>query len=282
MNILVTGANGQLGREIVNLAADPNVRIMGFGRDELDISNPAQCEAVMADCMPDAVIHCAAYTAVDKAESDPDEAFRINAAGTRNIATAAKAVGAKLCYVSTDYVFDGRAAVPYEEQTTANPQTVYGRSKLAGEQELQSIITEHFIVRTSWVFGKYGRNFVKTIRQLAGEREQLQVVDDQIGSPTYALDLANFLVTLVQTEFYGLYHATNVGTCSWYEFAQAILEESGLTAVRLEPCTTASFPRPAARPAYSVLSHSALLAQGFQAFRPWREALHHYMKDDEA
>lgn len=282
MNILVTGANGQLGREIVNLAADPNVRIMGFGRDELDISNPAQCEAVMADCMPDAVIHCAAYTAVDKAESDPDEAFRINAAGTRNIATAAKAVGAKLCYVSTDYVFDGRAAVPYEEQTKANPQTVYGRSKLAGEQEVQSIITEHFIVRTSWVFGKYGRNFVKTIRQLAGEREQLQVVDDQIGSPTYALDLANFLVTLVQTEFYGLYHATNVGTCSWYEFAQAILEESGLTAVRLEPCTTASFPRPAARPAYSVLSHSALLAHGFQAFRPWREALHHYMKDDEA
>ncbi|NBD27571.1 dTDP-4-dehydrorhamnose reductase [Paenibacillus glycinis] len=282
MNILVTGANGQLGREVALLAAGPNVKIRGFGRDELDISNPAQCEAVMIECMPEAIIHCAAYTAVDQAESEPDEAFRINADGARNVAMAAKAIGAKLCYVSTDYVFDGKATAPYEEQAPTNPQTVYGRSKLAGEREIQSAVDEHFIVRTSWVFGKYGRNFVKTILKLAGQQERLQVVNDQIGSPTYTLDLAQFLVELVQTEQYGIYHASNSGACSWYDFAQAILEESGITEVRLEPCTTASFPRPAARPAYSVLSHSALRVRGFKELRPWREALHHYLKDEDA
>ena len=156
----------------------------------------------------------APYTAVDQAESEPDEAFRINADGARNVAMAAKAIGAKLCYISTDYVFDGMAAAPYEEQAQTNPQTVYGRSKLAGEREVQSASDEHFIVRTSWVFGKFGRNFVKTIRKLAGEQERLQVVNDQFGSPTYTLDLAQFLIELVQTEHYGIYHASNGGACS--------------------------------------------------------------------
>ncbi|QHT59272.1 dTDP-4-dehydrorhamnose reductase [Paenibacillus lycopersici] len=278
LKILITGANGQLGQEIVQLGDRLMVEISGFGRERLDITNLAQCQAVIADYMPDAVIHCAAYTAVDKAESEPEEAFRINAEGTRNVALASKAIGAKLCYVSTDYVFDGCASTPYQEQDPVNPLTVYGDSKLAGESEVRSIIMEHFIVRTSWVFGKYGKNFVKTIRKLAKEKDRLQVVNDQFGSPTYTLDLANFLLQLIQTEHYGIYHASNSGACSWYEFAQAILQECGLNQVRLEPCSTAEFPRPATRPAFSVMDHAAIRRYGFAEFRPWQEALKHLLE----
>ncbi|WP_274654026.1 dTDP-4-dehydrorhamnose reductase [Paenibacillus humicola] len=274
--ILVTGANGQLGAEIVRLKAE-GLEIRGFRREELDVTNLEQARSVIADYSPNVVIHCAAYTAVDLAESEPDEAFRVNAAGTRNIALAARESGAKLCYISTDYVFDGTGSVPYHETDTTGPRTVYGKSKLAGEQAAAAFHDRFFIVRTSWVYGRYGSNFVKTMLKMADERDQLKVVHDQIGSPTYTLDLARFLLELVQTDYYGIYHASNTGICSWYEFAKAIFELSGKT-VRLEPCTTADFPRPAPRPAYSVMDHSAIRIHGLTDLRPWREGLEHFLQ----
>jgi dTDP-4-dehydrorhamnose reductase len=277
LKILVTGAGGQLGQELVRLPAQPGLGIIGFGRDELDVTDPEQCRNVIRSCNPDAVIHCAAYTKVDQAESEPDEAYRVNAEGARNAALAAELVGAKFVYISTDYVFDGKAKVPYRESDRPNPQSVYGKSKLAGEQFTKSLSSRYFIVRTSWVYGMYGSNFVKTMLKLAGERDSLKVVDDQIGSPTYTLDLAQFLLELVTTDHYGVFHASNTGVCSWYEFAKAIFEERGLN-VRVEPCTTEEFPRPAPRPAYSVLDHGAIRAHGFRPLRSWREALGNFLK----
>lgn len=278
--LLVTGANGQLGQELVRMGTDA-IRIVGYGRDRLDITNLDQCREVIADIRPDAIIHAAAYTAVDKAESEPDEAYRINALGTRNLAIAAREQAAKLCYISTDYVFDGTGTAPYNEYDNTNPQSVYGKSKRAGEILLQSLADRYFIVRTSWVYGKYGNNFVKTMLKLASERDSVTVVADQIGSPTYTYDLAQFLIELVQTEKYGVYHASNTGSCSWYEFAKAIFEESGIP-IRTEPCTTEQFPRPAPRPAYSVMDHSAIRQNGFKDLRPWREALRAFLKELKA
>lgn len=280
LRLLVTGGNGQLGRELALLHDGKSLDIIGLGRDSLDITNLESCREMTLHYRPDAIIHCAAYTAVDQAEMDTDEAFRVNAAGTRNIVLAAREAGAKLCYISTDYVFDGRGISPYTEYDITTPLTVYGKSKLAGEQLVQSLHDKYFIVRTSWVFGKYGNNFVKTMLKLARERSQLKVVHDQIGSPTYTYDLANFLIELVNTDLYGIYHATNTGTCSWYEFAKAIFDETGMS-VRLEPCTTAEFPRPAPRPAYSVLDHVSIRNNGLNILRPWREALRHYLTDSE-
>ncbi|NBD27561.1 dTDP-4-dehydrorhamnose reductase [Paenibacillus glycinis] len=280
MRIIVTGANGQLGQELLALPGlqQEGISMLGFGRGGLDVTNLQNCREVVKRYQADAVIHCAAYTAVDQAESEPAEAFRINAEGTRNIALAAREFGAKLVYVSTDYVFEGTASEPYEESGETKPRTVYGKSKLAGEQEATAIGGRTFIVRTSWVYGKHGRNFVETIRELAKTRDEIRVVMDQLGSPTYTLDLAEFLIRLVRTEHYGIYHATGTGVCSWYQFAQAILEESGAAGVKLLPCTTADFPRPAPRPAYSVLRHGAIGRQGMQGLRHWRAALAAYMR----
>lgn len=279
LKIIITGANGQLGRELAEWTTD-TADIIGFGRDELDITSLPACRNLFTLHRPDVVIHCAAYTAVDKAESEPDEAFRVNGAATRNVAVAAREVGAKLCYISTDYVFDGTSAAPYNEYDQTNPQTVYGKSKLAGEQAVLTLHDRFFIVRSSWVYGKYGNNFVKTMLKMAGERDQLKVVADQIGSPTYTHDLVAFLLELVHTDYYGIYHASNSGSCSWYDFAKAIFEDSG-TDIQVEPCTTADFPRPAPRPAYSVMEHSAIRSNGLNVLRPWREALNHFLKDSE-
>ncbi|MCM3629394.1 dTDP-4-dehydrorhamnose reductase [Paenibacillus glycanilyticus] len=279
MKVAVTGANGQLGRELVMLETGGRFDIIGLGRTELDITNLEQCRSVLSRLRPDVVIHCAAYTAVDRAEAEPDEAFRINAAGSRNVAVAAREIGAKLCAVSTDYVFDGAGAVPYKEYDRTNPQTVYGQSKLAGEQAVSSLHDRYFIVRTSWVFGAYGNNFVKTMLKLSSERDKLTVVADQWGSPTYTRDLAIFLLELAETDYYGIYHASNNGVCSWYEFAQAIMEESGCR-TQVAPCTTAEFPRPAPRPHYSVMDHSAIRSNGLTPLRHWREALKHYLSNN--
>lgn len=279
LKIMITGANGQLGRELAEWTTE-TAEIIGFGRNELDITSLPACRNIFTLHQPDVVIHCAAYTAVDKAESEPDEAFRVNASATRNVAVAAREVGAKLCYISTDYVFDGTGTTPYNEYDQTNPRTVYGKSKYAGEQLVQTLHDRYYIVRTSWVFGKYGNNFVKTMLKMAGERNQIKVVADQIGSPTYTYDLSAFLIELVQTEYYGIYHASNSGICSWYDFAKAIFEDSGSN-ILLEPCTTADFPRPAPRPGYSVMDHSAIRSNGLNVLRPWREALNHYLKDSE-
>lgn len=277
VTLLVTGANGQLGQQLLHTDKE-GIRIIGFGRDRLDVTNLSQCREVLSEIRPDGIIHAAAYTAVDKAEAESDLAYRVNAIGTRNMAIAAEENGTKLLYVSTDYVFDGGARIPYNEYDCTNPQSVYGKSKRAGEAIIQSLSSRYFIVRTSWLYGKYGSNFVKTMVNLAKERDSVTVVCDQFGSPTYTLDLAEFLVDLVRSENYGIYHASNSGSCSWHEFAQAIFEESGL-AVQVESCNTDQFHRPAPRPAYSVLDHSSIRQQGLPDFRPWRDALRAFLQE---
>lgn len=276
MKILVTGANGQLGQDVVLIGQQNGHQMLGYTRQELDITNQAQCESIILREKPDAIIHCAAYTAVDAAETDEDGAYLVNAVGTRNVAVAAEKVGSKVCYISTDYVFDGQSSDAYREYDNTNPRTVYGKSKRAGEQLTQNLSSRFFIVRTSWVYGAYGNNFVKTMLKLGAEKPSLQVVHDQVGSPTYTVDLAGFLFELVATEKYGVYHASNTGSCSWFEFTKAIFEEAGLSP-ELLPCTTDQFPRPAPRPKNSVIEHLAIRTNGLQDLRSWREALKSFL-----
>lgn len=284
MKILITGANGQLGQELVQYflsrsekGLSPN-EVMPFSRAEMDITDPAEVQALVQTNKPDVIIHAGAYTKVDQAESDEDRAYAVNAFGTRNVAVAAEKVGAKLVYISTDYVFEGRGQRPYTEFDQPHPLSVYGKSKLAGEEFVKSFSSRFFIVRTSWVYGVYGANFVKTMLKLAEEKPELTVVQDQIGSPTYTRDLAVFLGELIQGELYGVYHATNAGFCSWYEFAQAIFEESGIDVI-VNPCTTEEFVRPAPRPAFSVLEHKAIRLNGFKDLRFWREGLKDFLAE---
>jgi dTDP-4-dehydrorhamnose reductase len=276
MKVLVTGANGQLGKDVVSLFKKHYV-VAGLGREELDITQSDQCKQKLSEFRPNIVIHCAAYTAVDLAESEEDQAYRVNAMGTRNLAVASELVGSKFCHISTDYVFDGQATAPYKEYDNTNPTGVYGKSKRAGEILVQSLSSKYFIVRTSWVYGLYGNNFVKTMLKLAQDRKQLKVVHDQLGSPTFTEDLAAFLLQLVETENYGVYHASNSGICSWNDFAKAIFEIKGLP-IEVVPCTTEEFPRPAPRPKYSVMDHQSIRINGFEDLRPWKEALVDFLK----
>ncbi|WP_223546411.1 dTDP-4-dehydrorhamnose reductase [Priestia aryabhattai] len=277
--VLITGANGQLGKELVELFTEKGFEVYGFGRDKIDITNQAQVQEVISTLKPNIVLHSAAHTQVDLAESEPEQAFSINAYGTRNVAVAAEAVGAKLVYVSTDYVFDGTTDEPYNEFSPTSPLGVYGKSKLAGEQFVRDLHSKFFIVRTSWVYGKHGANFVKTMLKLGKERKELSVVADQRGCPTYTLDLANAILELVNTEKYGVYHVSNSGNCSWFEFAKAIFEEAGID-VNVTPCTTADFPRPAPRPANSILDHMSIKLNNFSSIRYWREALNCFLKNN--
>lgn len=284
MKVLVTGAQGQLGQDVVSLFDKAGHCVIGCGRNEIDITNMDQCKYVTSVHRPEVIIHCASYTAVDEAETNMDEAYLVNVVGTRNIALAAELVGAKLVYISTDYVFDGKATQPYHEYDNTDPQSVYGKTKRAGELLVQSLCSKWFVIRASWIFGLYGSNFVKTMLRLGREKPFLQVVDDQKGSPTYTVDLVRFLMELIHTEKYGIYHASNSGECTWYEFAEAIFEEAyellGLSlSVKVEPCTTDEFPRPAPRPRYSVLEHLAIRNNEFEEFRHWRDALRRFLLD---
>ncbi|MCJ8012679.1 dTDP-4-dehydrorhamnose reductase [Paenibacillus sp. KQZ6P-2] len=282
MRVLVTGAAGQLGMDLVSQLHQKGHEVKGCDRASLDITNQEQCWQVIGEFKPDAVIHCAAYTAVDAAETDVDGAYRVNAAGTRNIAVAAEKVGAKFVYISTDYVFNGRSDVPYQEYDNTDPQSIYGKSKRAGEILVQSLSSRYFIVRTSWVYGLHGNNFVKTMLRLGQEKPLVQVVNDQKGSPTYTIDLAHFLLELIYTEKYGIYHASNSGECTWFEFTQAIFEEAekqGINIIaQLEPCTTEQFPRPAPRPINSVMDHLSIRTNGFSDVRHWKEGLMEFLQ----
>ncbi|MDY8049373.1 dTDP-4-dehydrorhamnose reductase [Paenibacillus polymyxa] len=284
MKVLVTGAAGQLGSQVCEFFQKQAYDVLPCDREKLDITNLEQAIGISKNYQPDVIIHCAAYTAVDAAENDIDKAYQINAYGTRNMALAAEKVGAKLVYISTDYVFDGFSKLPYQEYDNTNPQTVYGKSKRAGEILVQSLSSRYFIVRTSWVYGIKGSNFVKTMLKLGQEKPMLQVVNDQIGSPTYTVDLVDFLNEIIKTEKYGVYHASNKGSCSWYEFTQAIFRDAedilGIKMTsKLEPCTTQQFPRPAPRPFNSVLDHMSIRANGLTDLRPWREGLQQFLKE---
>lgn len=282
MKVLVTGSAGQLGQDVVLMLQQQGHEVLGCDRLEMDITDLDECVKVIGDFGPEVVIHCAAHTAVDAAESDIDAAYLINATGTRNVALAAEKAGAKLVYISTDYVFDGLGTQPYHEYDNTDPQSIYGKSKRAGEILAQSLSSKYFIVRTSWVYGKYGNNFVKTMLKLGQEKPLLQVVNDQKGSPTYTVDLTRFILELIQTEKYGVYHASNSGACTWYEFTGAIFAEAedilGLSfTAKLEPCGTEQFPRPAPRPRNSVMEHLSIRTNGFEDIRHWRDGLRDFL-----
>lgn len=284
MKVLVTGAKGQLGRDVVILLEKEGHSVLACTREQLDITDQLECSNVLSTYHPDVIIHCAAYTAVDAAETDVDGAYQVNAVGTRNITVAAEQIGAKLIYISTDYVFDGISDEPYHEYDNTSPQSIYGKSKRAGEVLVQSLSSRWFIVRTSWVYGIHGNNFVKTMLKLGQEKPKLQVVHDQKGSPTYTVDLAHFLLKLMSTEKYGVYHASNSGACTWYEFTQAIFEEAKLfprfhIQAEVYPCATDQFPRPAPRPQNSVMEHLSIRTNGLNDLRPWREGLRDFLKE---
>lgn len=275
--VLVTGSNGQLGIDIVKHFKEKGYETYGFSREKMDITDLDSVQNVFSRVKPEIVIHCAAFTKVDLAETNVDQAFLVNAVGTRNVSVEAQKYNAKLVYVSTDYVFNGDGKESYNEFDETSPLGVYGKSKLAGENFVKSLTSKYFVVRTSWVYGAEGNNFVKTMIKLAENNSEIKVVDDQVGCPTYTVDLAKQIELLVQTEKYGTYHISNSGNCSWYEFAKAIFKRMEKP-VNVLPVSTSEFPRPAKRPSYSVFDHMALRLNGFPKVRPWEEALEEYMK----
>ena len=278
MRILVTGASGQLGYDVERELQRRGIEHLGTSSRELDITDREAVERLMAAYRPDAAIHCAAYTKVDLAEDEPERCWAVNADGTRNLAAACREIGAKLLYISTDYVFPGTGEQFRRTDDPVSPVNTYGRSKLAGELAVQSLLEKYFIVRISWVFGKNGNNFVKTMLRLAETKAELSVVCDQIGSPTYTADLAPLLCDMVQTERYGVYHATNEGTCAWSEFAEAIFELAGRQVV-VHPIPTSAYPTRAARPLNSRMSKECLHSNGFQELPEWKNALARYLKE---
>jgi dTDP-4-dehydrorhamnose reductase len=269
VRLLVTGAAGMLGREVVRAAAEHEVVALGHG--DLDITDRAAIERAVADASPDVLVNCAGFTDVDGAEADEHAATLLNGDAAGYLATAAPAI----VHPSTDYVFDGSKRTPYVESDATGPRSAYGRSKLAGEHSVAAASPRHFIVRTSWLFGTGGRNFVDTMLGLAGEHDELKVVADQVGCPTYAGHLASVLVKLAEGDAYGIHHAAGAGQCSWFEFATEIFRRAEVD-VRLVACTTDEFPRPARRPAYSVLGTERPDAVRLPS---WRDGLAAYLAE---
>lgn len=270
--ILLTGGNGQLGTELRHLLDEKGLKYVSTDAQEMDITDEKATLAFIQELKPTVIYHCAAYTAVDKAEDEGKELDeKINVNGTENVAKAAKVVGAKFVYISTDYVFDGtKKEGVYKETDKPNPQNEYGRTKLLGEQAVKDLLDEYFIIRTSWVFGKYGHNFVYTMKRLAQTHPRLTVVDDQYGRPTWTRTLAEFMVYIIENNAdYGIYHLSNENSCSWYEFAKEILKE---TDVEVAPVTSAEYPQKAKRPQYSVLDLTKAKNTGF-VIPTWEEAL---------
>lgn len=281
MKVLVTGANGQLGYDIVKeLQKQNNIECYGAARKDFDIVDFNATEKFIINYMPDAVIHCAAYTAVDKAEDEQGLCYLVNASATENIAVICKKINAKMLYISTDYVFDGTKDGFYEVDDEPNPINVYGKTKLLGEQAVQRILKKYFIVRISWVFGEHGNNFVKTMLRLGKERKGINVVADQYGSPTYTADLAPLLVEMIQTEKYGIYHATNEGVCTWAEFGEEIFKIAGMD-VKVNHITTAEYPTRAKRPLNSRLSKEKIINNKFIIIRAWEKALREFIEQQE-
>ena len=279
--IVILGANGMLGTDLLGAcktAFDSEVKGLVHSPEysDLDISRLDATLRVIGSLSPDLVIHTAAYTDVDGCEMDPDKAHQINAIGTRNVALACRKAGAALVYISSDYVFNGQKKVPYKEWDQPEPISAYGVSKWLGESFVRQLCPRYFIIRSAWLYGKHGKNFVDTISRLSRERDHLRVVNDQIGCPTWSADLAGKIVELIEVERYGTFHITNSGCCSWYDFACSIIGYQGL-AVRVEPVPTDQFPRPARRPAYSVLDNYYLRLEGLKPLRSWQEALQAFL-----
>lgn len=287
MKILITGARGMLATQIINdltrgyseLAEIPdsmkNAEIIKTDVENLDITNQQICIDFFKENTPDICINCAAFTNVDGCEQNAKEAFRVNAMGARNLAIACESVKAKLVHISTDYVFSGEGDVPFCEYDIAAPQSVYGKTKLMGEEYVKQFSRRYFIIRTAWLYGYYGKNFVKTIKALAEKNGEIKVVNDQIGNPTNAADLSHHIIAVAATNEWGIYHCTNQGECSWFDFAKEIISKSNIDA-RVIPCTTQEFPRPAKRPAYSSLENAMLTLTVGNNMRSWQDAIKAY------
>jgi dTDP-4-dehydrorhamnose reductase len=271
MRYLITGASGMLGRDLQHVLDGREVTALG--RTDLDVTDAAAVAAAVRG--HDVVFNCAAYTKVDDAEAHEDEAYAANAVGPANLASASAEHAARLVTISTDYVFDGNATTPYAEDRPRDPINAYGRTKAAGEElALERHPEGTFVVRTAWLYGEHGPNFARTMLQLAGSKDTWSVVDDQLGQPTWTADLAAQIVALIDAEApAGIYHGTNSGEATWFEFARAVLAASGLDPERITPTDSSAFVRPAARPSYSVLGHDAWAAAGLAPMRHWREAL---------
>ena len=286
MRVLVTGAKGQLGHDVVNELEKRGITGIGVDIDEMDITDPAACRRVITDADVDAVIHCAAYTAVDAAEDNAELCNKINGEGTANIADVCRDLDIKMMYISTDYVFNGQGVRPWEPDDEREPLNAYGMSKYLGELAVEERLTKYFIVRIAWVFGVNGKNFIKTMLRLGEERGAVTVVDDQIGSPTYTYDLSRLLVDMAEKENYGRYHATNEGLCSWYEFACEIFKQAAeidpaYGKVSVSPVSSDQYPAKAKRPSNSRMSKEKLTENGFEKLPTWQDALHRYLREIE-
>lgn len=280
MKILVTGVGGQLGYDVCKVLAARNIEHKGVDIADFDITDAQAVRDYITGYRPDTVIHCSAWTAVDKAEDEIEKVRAVNTGGPRNIAAACKETGAKMLYISTDYVFPGTGERFYEPEDPTGPLGAYGETKLGGELAVKELLDRFFIVRISWVFGKNGNNFVKTMLRLAEIKSEISVVCDQIGSPTYTADLAPLLCDMIETDKYGVYHATNEGICSWAEFAQEIFQLAGKS-VKVNPIPTSEYPTKAARPLNSRMSKDKLEKMGFARLPDWHDALRRYLSELE-
>jgi dTDP-4-dehydrorhamnose reductase len=280
MVVLVTGANGQLGQAIQSVVGNyPSIDFVFCSSSELNITDKNNCETIFEKYKPQFCINAAAYTAVDKAESEPEKAYAINVTGAQNLAAVCKAYNTTLLHVSTDFVFEGLSNQPYSEEDVPNPTGVYGETKLQGEQAILNTWEKHFIIRTSWVYSQFANNFMKTMIRLASERDSLSVVSDQIGTPTNAVDLAESLLTIITFDIrhstfdhYGIYNYSNEGQCSWYDFAKEIFKVNNIS-INLQPIPTTAYPTPAKRPAYSVLDKSKIKTVFGITISNWQEHL---------
>lgn len=277
MNILITGAGGQLAFDLIKVLSSQH-KLFPFTKQELDIKDFYKVYHCILNIKPDVVIHCAAYTKVDQAELNAEMAYQVNAVGTHNVAIAANAIGAKLVYISTDYVFDGNKGSPYTESDQPRPISVYGMSKYIGEQIVRTCCHRYFIMRTAWLYGIHGNNFVKTILLASLHKQQFFAAVDQIGSPTYSLDLACFISEMIATNQYGTYHAANRGSCSKFEFMKAIFELANRADIELVPSTMEQFKLAAPRPRNSSLDDLAIQMNQLPRFRCWREALEEFIQ----
>lgn len=272
MKVLVTGVKGQLGYDVCKVLAQRGVPYVGADLEDFDITDEAAAHRFILDHHPDTVIHCSAWTAVDGAEDQPEKVAAVNIEGPRYIAAACREIGAKIVYISTDYVFQGDGEHFYDVDDPTGPQSVYGSTKLGGELAVKELLEQYFIVRVSWVFGRNGNNFVKTMLRLAETHGEVDVVCDQIGSPTYTADLAPLLCEMIQTEAYGVYHATNEGICSWAEFAEEIFHQAGKQ-TKVNHILTRDYSAKAQRPLNSRLSKESLDRAGFARLPSWQDAL---------
>ena len=280
MRVLVTGVKGQLGYDVMNELAGRGHEGIGVDIQEMDITDAASVEKVITEAAPDAVIHCAAYTAVDAAEDNEEICRKVNAQGTENIAKVCEELDIKMMYISTDYVFNGQGERPWEPDDEREPLNVYGQTKYEGELAIEEHVKKFFTVRIAWVFGVNGKNFIKTMLNLGKTHDHLTVVNDQTGSPTYTYDLARLLVDMIQTDKYGRYHATNEGICTWYEFACEIFKQAGMN-VSVAPVSSDEYPAKAKRPSNSRMDKSKLTANGFTPLPTWQDALSRYLKEIE-